>query len=116
MDFSESAGQQQEPEDDSGIDTDYSSGMETVNSSNYQFRFEGSRRLEAASSGRADTDRYHGLENSPYPFPNDDDEFNRLDKFHLVMKLVYGRNVLPPVSKNATCILDVGTGSGSLKN
>jgi hypothetical protein len=49
MDLFEPVWQRQEPDDDSGIDTDYSSGMETVTSSNYQFRFEGRRRLEAAS-------------------------------------------------------------------
>lgn len=116
MDLSEPAWQLQGSEDDSGIDTSYSSGMESVSSSNYQFRFKGSRRLEATSSDRAYTRRYHGLDHNPYPFPNDDEEFARLDKLHFLMKLVYGRNVLAPVSKNATCILDVGTGSGCFKN
>jgi hypothetical protein len=116
MDLFEPAWQQREPEEDSGIDTDYSSGMETVNSSNYQFKFEGSRRLEAASPDWAYTNRYHSRDNNIYPFPNDDEEFKRLDKFHFLMKLVYGRNVLPLVSKNATCILDVGAGSGGFKN
>jgi hypothetical protein len=57
--------------------------------------------------------RCHG-ENSPYPFPNDDDEVLRLDVLQWAVKTLFGRNVLAPISKKATHILDVGTGSGCI--
>jgi ubiquinone/menaquinone biosynthesis C-methylase UbiE len=53
--------------------------------------------------------RYHGVEGSPYPLPNDKEEHRRLDQ---VLRYWAARNVLPPLS-NPTNILDVGTGGGA---
>lgn len=56
--------------------------------------------------------RVHGIIQSPYPLPNDDEEIIRLDEQHYAFKFVFRRNVLAPISRKATNILDVGTGSG----
>jgi len=61
----------------------------------------------------SDNDRFHGIPENPYLWPSDADESHRLDATHYVVKFLYRRNVLVPVSKKATLILDVGTGSGS---
>jgi len=84
---------------DSGIDSNYTSEMESVTSENYEFRHRAGRRV-------------HGIIQSPYPLPNDDEEVIRLDEQHYVFKFIFGRNVLAPISRKATNIVDVGTGSG----
>jgi hypothetical protein len=56
--------------------------------------------------------RYHGIVDNQYPFPNDDEEVVRLDELQFVLRSIFGRNVLVPVSPIATRILDVGSGSG----
>lgn len=56
--------------------------------------------------------RYHGIDSSRYPLPNDTEEVVRLDKLHYMFRCINRRNVLAPISPNATAILDVGTGSG----
>jgi len=84
---------------DSGIDTDYTSDMESVTSTNYQFRMVGNRRM-------------HGIETNPYPLPNDDEEIVRLDELQFVISGFFGPNILAPIARNPTAILDLGTGSG----
>jgi len=83
---------------DSGIDTTYSSDMESITSSAYEHRY-----------GRR---RYHGVVGNPYPLPNDDEEKDRLDELQLCFRQLVGRNVVAPIRKNPTQIVDVGTGSG----
>ena len=56
---------------------------------------------------------YHGLENSIYPLPNDEEEHKRLDYLQLTSRLHLGTNVVAPISANPTDILDVGAGSGA---
>ena len=56
--------------------------------------------------------RYHGIDGNRYPLPNDTEEVIRLDKLHYMFRCINRRNVLAPISPNATGILDVGTGSG----
>lgn len=56
--------------------------------------------------------RYHGIDTSKYPLPNDTEEVIRLDKLHYLFRCVLRRNVLAPIGQNPTAILDVGTGSG----
>jgi hypothetical protein len=58
------------------------------------------------------TDRYHGLTESSYPLPNDDEELERLNMHHKVHKALAGRNILAPIGRTPAQILDVGTGSG----
>jgi len=50
---------------------------------------------------------------NPYCLPCDDDEIDRLDELHYVVKATYGWNVLAPISPKANKIIDVGTGSGT---
>jgi SAM-dependent methyltransferase len=67
--------------------------------------------------GPVNVDRYHGMPNNSYPYPCDDDEKIRLDEMQYVVRTVYGGNVIAPISKRPTMILDLGTGSGySLRN
>jgi hypothetical protein len=58
--------------------------------------------------------RYHRVDDNPYPFPNDEDESNRLNRLHFLMKELSGGNVLAPIIPEPSRILDVGTGSGCL--
>jgi len=83
---------------DSGVDTEYTSDLESVTSSNYEFRRQGRR-------------RYHGID-SPYALPNDDEEKVRLDELQFCVRSLLGANVLAPITPNPTQIVDVGTGSG----
>jgi ubiquinone/menaquinone biosynthesis C-methylase UbiE len=53
------------------------------------------------------------MENNPYPLPNDDQEHHRLDDLQFVIRTLLGCNVIPPISKTATNILDVGAGHGA---
>jgi SAM-dependent methyltransferase len=90
---------EQEATIDSGIESNYTSDMESINSQNYAFRFKGHR-------------RYHGVIDNPYPLPNDDQELIRLDELQYVMRSNWRRNVLAPIIRTPSKILDVGTGSG----
>jgi SAM-dependent methyltransferase len=54
----------------------------------------------------------HGIETNPYPLPNDDEEIVRLDELQFVIRGLFGPNILAPISRNPTAILDLGTGSG----
>ena len=45
-------------------------------------------------------------------FPNDEEEYRRLDNLHIVCHTLGGGNILPPFSVPPTNILDVGAGSG----
>jgi hypothetical protein len=56
--------------------------------------------------------RFHGIVDNPYIYPSDEDEVVRLDATHYVVKLLYGGNVLVPITQKAEKILDIGTGSG----
>lgn len=54
----------------------------------------------------------HGIETNPYPLPNDDEEIVRLDELQFVISGFFGHNILAPITRNPTAILDLGTGSG----
>jgi hypothetical protein len=54
----------------------------------------------------------HGIETNPYPLPNDDEEIVRLDELQFVISGFFGPNILAPITRNPTAILDLGTGSG----
>jgi len=56
--------------------------------------------------------RYHGVTNNPYPLPNDEDEKERLDELHQCYRTLFGGNVVTPIRRKPTQIVDVGTGSG----
>jgi hypothetical protein len=85
--------------------------MESITSSIYQFRNMGGRRLQHSEIRLMW--RYHGAFDSPYPLPNDEEEVMRLDEVHFMIRSVYRRNILAPISRKATKILDIGTGSGA---
>jgi len=88
--------------------------METINSSNYQFRFEADRRFPSSCSpSRLIGKRFHGIEGNNYDLPNDNQEFERLDGLHTTMKAMWGSSILAPIVQNPSLILDIGTGSGS---
>jgi len=89
--------------------------METINSSNYQFRYDGDRRFPSSCmSSRLIGKRFHGIEGNAYDLPNDQQEFERLDAMHNSMKALWdGLNILAPISPHPSLILDIGTGSGS---
>ena len=61
---------------------------------------------------QSDKGRMHGIETNPYPLPNDDEEIVRLDELQFVIRGLFGPNILAPISRNPTAILDLGTGSG----
>jgi len=57
--------------------------------------------------------RFHGLDNNPYPFPNDDEELVRLDELQFIVRQVYGRTILVPLKRDRpTLVFDAGTGTG----
>jgi len=57
--------------------------------------------------------RYHGIEGNRYLLPNDTEEVSRLDDLHYLYRcLLGGRNIVAPIARKPTHILDVGTGSG----
>jgi hypothetical protein len=58
--------------------------------------------------------RFHGLSQNPYVYPSDELEAIRLDALQYVVKGLYRKNILVPVSKKANKILDLGAGSGIL--
>ena len=56
--------------------------------------------------------RYHKFKEGSYPFPNDDEEQERMDKqFNLIKQAQGGRLFFAPVH-DARNVLDVGTGTG----
>jgi len=94
--------------------TDMTSDFESITSSNYAFREEGGRRYESPDMavvfgvpgdfGRRLTDRFHSVEDAPYPLPNDEDELERLQDLQHCMKLLLGRNILPKIAANPSLI------------
>ena len=52
------------------------------------------------------------MPNNLYPYPCDDDEKIRLDTLQNVVRMANGGNIIAPISKKSTLILDLGTGSG----
>jgi hypothetical protein len=89
--------------------SEYSSDRESVTSSNYAFRIKQNRKcclLFVPDS------RYHGIPDNPYYYPADEEEAVRLDALQVVVRKLYGRNVLVPLSE-PTQIIDLGTGSGT---
>jgi SAM-dependent methyltransferase len=56
---------------------------------------------------------YHNYKGVKYPFPNDEDEMDRLDLQHHIFSLLFRGNLfLAPISPEPQHILDIGTGSG----
>jgi len=74
--------------------------LESITSSNYQYSWFQNRRR-------------HGFSNNPYPHPNDEDERQRLDKLHYVCRSFLGSNIIAPIGKRPTQIVDIGCGSGT---
>jgi|ERR1700737_158683 len=83
---------------DSGVETNYTSDMESITSSNYQFQYRNHRRLELGILSSAYIHRYHGL-TSPYSLPNDEDEKYRLDELQFVCHSFLGKNILAPLPR-----------------
>lgn len=48
--------------------------------------------------------RYHGVEDNPYPLPNDEEEVERLDNLQFVCSSFVGGNVVAPISRKPTNI------------
>ena len=48
--------------------------------------------------------RYHGIEESTYPLPNDEEEVERLDNLQFVCSSFVGGNVVAPISRRPTNI------------
>ena len=90
------------------------SDFESITSSNYAFREEGGRRYHPLPSREAleesqefevgAENRFHSVEDAPYPLPNDEDEMERLQDLQHCMKLFFGRNILPTISPNPSLI------------
>ncbi|CAG8447820.1 4585_t:CDS:2 [Scutellospora calospora] len=61
--------------------------------------------------------RFHNIEGVHYPFPNDDDECDRLHLQHFLNKHVWQNNFSSPIAhilkKSSTKVLDIGCGAGS---
>jgi hypothetical protein len=87
---------------DSGIDTDYSSDMESVTSGTYAHRY-GKRRFEVSALLWL-TIRYHGVADNPYPLPNDELEKDRLNALQTCFYLLLRTNIVAPIVKNPTQI------------
>jgi hypothetical protein len=43
------------------------------------------------------TFRFHGIDNNPYPLPNDEVEKDRLDEIQLLFHTVLGTNIIAPI-------------------
>ncbi|KAI2794541.1 hypothetical protein POX_a01140 [Penicillium oxalicum] len=56
--------------------------------------------------------RYHSYHEGAYPYPNDEQELDRLDLQHHMFKLVMDGRLYNAPLENPKQILDVGTGSG----
>ena len=89
--------------DDSGVDTDYTTDMESVTSSTYATRH-GTRRSKESPLIFGLLSRYHGIPNNPYPLPNDELEKDRLDALQTCFELLLGTNIVAPIGKNPTQI------------
>ena len=84
--------------------------LQAVTTSSAKTGIEGSH--PPPGSSYSDVCRYHGIEGNSYPLPNDADEVNRLDDLHYVYRAILGDNIIAPITRTPTDILDVGTGSG----
>jgi hypothetical protein len=58
--------------------------------------------------------RHQGIVTDLYPTLNDEEELIRLDTLHALMRSLFGRNVIAPISLEPKNILDIGAGSGGL--
>ncbi|KAI9757428.1 MAG: hypothetical protein M1815_001249, partial [Lichina confinis] len=56
--------------------------------------------------------RYHAYKDGSYSFPNDDQELDRLDMTHHMIKLRIGGLHLAPIGDRPGRVIDVGTGTG----
>lgn len=61
--------------------------------------------------------KYHNVESSKYPLPNDDEEFDRLHRQHSMIRYAWQSNFSAPVkdilNSEGSKVLDVGCGAGS---
>lgn len=94
---------------DSGIDMDADSDMLSITSSNYDYQTHGRRRYVPEGCVWL---RYHGVISSKYPLPNDTEEVIRLDDLHYMFRCHLRRNIIAPIVRNPTLMVDFGTGSG----
>jgi len=83
---------------DSGIASDFTTDLESITSSNYEF--------QTLSTGR----RRHGFPANRYYLPADEREATRLDDLQYCIHVMHGQNILAPVRPSQ--VLDIGTGSG----
>ncbi|KAF2802747.1 S-adenosyl-L-methionine-dependent methyltransferase [Mytilinidion resinicola] len=93
----------QEEYDDLGSDLgdERASLTETINSQNYQYRYENGR-------------RYHGFDNAAYLLPNDEREQDRLEGQHQMWVMALGGKLhLAPLKQNIGNVLDVASGTGN---
>ncbi|KAJ5952662.1 uncharacterized protein N7479_011075 [Penicillium vulpinum] len=93
------------------IDTsDDDSLFETQTIANSNISFVSSVRDYSYENGR----RYHAYRNGQYPFPNDEEEQDRLALLHHLFKLVTGGDLhrAPIHASTPRRILDIGTGTG----
>ncbi|OCL02528.1 S-adenosyl-L-methionine-dependent methyltransferase [Glonium stellatum] len=93
----------QEEYDDPGSDLgdETASLTETINSQNYQYRYENGR-------------RYHGFDDAAYLLPNDEREQERLEGQHQAWVMALGGRLhLAPLKQNIQNVLDVATGTGN---
>ncbi|OCK78488.1 S-adenosyl-L-methionine-dependent methyltransferase [Lepidopterella palustris CBS 459.81] len=80
---------------------DTASLTESINSVNYQYRYENGR-------------RYHGFDDAVYLLPNDEQEQERLEGQHQTwLMLLGGKLHLSPLKNNIQNVLDVATGTGN---
>jgi hypothetical protein len=85
---------------DGGYESDIMSSTSTsIASSIMDFAFENGR-------------RYHRFREGQYNFPNDDDEQEREDLKHTMVKLLCRQLHFAPIGSNPHHILDIGTGTG----
>ena len=82
-------------------------------STDYEYRTKGDRTYRISPFTHAYIVRFHRVEKSTYPLPNDEKEHKRLDDLQLACRELLGGNVFAPISSTPTNILDVGTGSGA---
>ncbi|KAI0885946.1 S-adenosyl-L-methionine-dependent methyltransferase [Annulohypoxylon maeteangense] len=80
-------------------DTAATTASTSVSSSIWDFSFENGR-------------RYHKFREGRYNFPNDDDEQEREDMKHAMLKMLCQQLYFAPIGDNPHEILDLGTGTG----
>ncbi|KAJ5200468.1 hypothetical protein N7491_008726 [Penicillium cf. griseofulvum] len=93
------------------VDTsDEDSLFETQTLAGSNLSFASSVRDYTYENGR----RYHAYRNGQYPFPNDEEEQDRLALLHHLFKLLTGGDLhrAPLQNSNPRRILDIGTGTG----